>query len=183
MKNPYEHKQNLPVAQPQQGNFRIFASYSTKDIEKIKPVLGYLSQINGVTLFFADKDLNPGDFISERIIQNIIKSDIFLAFFSKSSIISSYVQQEIGAARSYNKIIIPLLLDETKPSGMIEGIHYLDLSHQQNQLSEIGRLHNFIVSNIQTKNQKQLWGALTVLGIGALALLAFQKSDEDDEDY
>jgi hypothetical protein len=165
----------------QKQNFNIFASYSTKDIEKVKPILNYLSQIQGVGIFFADVDLQPGDLISNRIIQNIIAADIFLAFFSNSAVESSYVQQEIGAARSHNKIIIPLLLDGTKPTGMLAGVHYLDLSDDQKQLPEIGRLHNFIVNNIQTKNQNQLWGALALLGIGALALYASQNSDEDDE--
>jgi len=164
-------------------NFNIFASYSTKDIEKIKPVLNYLSQIQGVAIFFADADLQPGDVISDRIIQNIVAADIFLAFYSNASVQSSYVQQEIGAARSHNKIIIPLLLDGTKPTGMLAGVHYLDLSDQQKRLPEIGRLHNFIVNNIQSKNQNQLLGALALLGIGALAFSAIQNSDEDDEYY
>jgi hypothetical protein len=165
-----------------QMNFNIFASYSTKDIEKVKPVLNYLSQINGVKIFFADADLQPGDIISNRIIQNIIASDIFLAFFSSAAVQSSYVQQEIGSARSHNKIIIPLLLDETKPTGMLAGVHYLDLSDEQKRSPEIGRLHNFIVNNIQTKNQNQLWRALALLGIGALALYAGQNAEEYDED-
>ncbi|GAB6285338.1 MAG: hypothetical protein STSR0009_15390 [Methanoregula sp.] len=167
----------------QNQNFNIFASYSTKDREKIKPVLNYLFQIQGVKIFFADADLQPGDVISNRIIQNIVAADIFLAFYSTASIQSSYVQQEIGAARSHSKIIIPLLLDGTKPTGMLAGVHYLDLSDEQKRLPEIGRLHNFIVNNIQTKNQQQLWGALALLGIGALALLASQNSEEDDEYY
>ncbi len=165
----------------QSQNFIIFASYSTKDIEKIKPILNYLSQIQGVKIFFADADLQPGDIISDRIIQNIRAADIFLAFYSKSSVQSSYVQQEIGAARSHNKIIIPLLLDGTKPTGMLANVRYLDLSDEQKRLLEIGRLHTFIVNNVQTKNQNQLLGALLLLGIGALALSANQESDEDDE--
>ena len=63
----------------------------------------------------------------------------------------------------------------------IQLVHYLDLHEDQKRLPEIGRLHNFIVNNIQTKNQNQLWGALVLLGIGALALSANQ--DQEDEDY
>lgn len=163
--------------------FKIFVSYSTNDIEKVKPVVDYLSQIHGVRIFFADATILPGDVISDRIIQHIITADIFLAFFSNSSVQSNYVQQEIGAGRAHNKIIIPVVLDETKPTGMLAGINYLNLADDQKRLPEIGRLHNAIINNIQTKNQKQLWGALAVLGIGALALLASQDSEEDDDNY
>jgi len=94
----------------QDQRFNIFASYCTKDSDKIRPILDYLSQIQGVKIFFAEEDLQPGDIISDRIIENIITADIFLAFYSESALMSSYVQQEIGAARSHKKIIIPLLL-------------------------------------------------------------------------
>lgn len=163
--------------------FKIFISYSTKDIEKVKPVVDYLSQIQGVRFFFADATILPGDVISDNIIQHIITADIFLAFYSNSSIQSNYVQQEIGAARAHNKIIVPIVLDETRPTGMLAGVNYLNLADEQKRLPEIGRLHTAIINNIQTKNQKQLWGSLAVLGIGALALLASQDSEEDDEYY
>ena len=167
----------------QNQNFKIFASYSTKDIEKIKPILNNLLQIQGVKIFFADADLKPGDIISQRITQNIIASDIFLVFYSISTQQSPYVQQEIGVALGQNKIIIPLLLDKTKPTGMLANIHYLDLSDEQMRLSEFTRLYNFIVNNKQTKDRNQLLGGLALVGIGILALAASQNDDEDDEDY
>lgn len=163
--------------------FKIFVSYSAKDIEKVKPVVDSLSQIHGVRIFFADATILPGDIISDKIIQHIITADIFLAFYSNSSIHSNYVQQEIGAARAHNKIIIPMVLDETRPTGMLAGVNYLNLTDEHKRLPEIGRLHNAIINNIQTKNQNQLWGTLTTLGIGVLALLASQNSNEDDEYY
>ena len=82
----------------QKGNFKIFASYSTKDIDLIKSILNNLAQIQGVKVFFADLDLKPGDIISHRITQSITGSDIFLVFYSESAQQSSYVQQEIGVA-------------------------------------------------------------------------------------
>jgi len=167
----------------QNQNFNLFASYSTKDIEKIKPVLNNLIQIQGVQIFFADKDLKPGDIISQQITQNIITSDIFLVFYSEFAQQSSYVQQEIGVALGQNKIIIPLLLDKTKPTGMLTNIHYLDFSDEQKRMSEYARLYNFIMNNKQTKDRNQLLGGLALLGIGILALAASQNDDEDEGEY
>ena len=173
-------KLNQPT---QSSNFSIFTSYSTKDIGKIKPVLDNLLQIQGVQVFFAEWDLNPGDIITDRIKQNIIASDIFLVFFSESAQQSSYVQQEIGVALGQNKIIIPILLDRTKPSGMLSNIHYLDFSDETKRLAEFSRLYNFIVNNKQTKDRNTLLGFLALAGIGIFALAASQNRDEDDEDY
>lgn len=175
---------NSKKAQKVQGaNFNIFASYSTKDIEKIEPILNNLLQIQGIRIFFADADLKPGDIISQKITQNIITSDIFLVFYSEFAQQSSYVQQEIGVALGQNKIIIPLLLDKTKPTGMLANVQYLDLSDEQKRLSEFTRLYNFIVNNKQTKDRNRLLGGLALVGIGILALAATQNDDENNEDY
>ncbi len=168
------------IKSPQASNFLIFASYSTKDIGKVIPILNQISAISGVKTFIAERDLQPGDIISQRIIQQIRTSDIFLLFLSESTIQSNYVQQEIGVARACNRIIIPLRLDKTKPPGMIADSHYLDLSDEPKRSAELERLYIFIRNNIQTKNQNQLWGALILLGIGALLSLGQETDDRDD---
>jgi hypothetical protein len=173
----------LPPIPQQGGNFRIFASYCTKDIDEIRPVLDNLLQIEGVQIFFADQNLNPGDIISERIKQSIIASDIFLVFYSESAKQSSYVQHEIGVAVGQNKIIIPLLLDKTKPAGMLSNVHYLDFSDEQKRLVEFTRLYNFIINSKQTKDRNALLGLLAIAGIGFLALAASQNCDEDEDEY
>lgn len=165
------------------GNFTVFASYSSKDIETIKPILNQISNIQGVKTFFAESDLQPGEMIDRSITQNILNSDIFLLFYSESAKQSTYVQQEIGVALGHNKIIIPLLLDETKPTGMLANIHYLDFSDEQKRMAEFVRLYNFIVNNKQTKDRNSLIGLLTLAGIGIFILAASQNQNEDDEDY
>jgi len=183
MNYPSKKEQMISAVQPQQGNFRIFASYSTKNIEAVRPILQNLLQIQGVQIFFADQALKPGDIISQRITQSIVTADIFLVFYSESAQQSSYVQQEIGVALGQNKIIIPILLDNTKPTGMLAAVHYLDFSDELKRMSEFARLYNFILNNKQTKDSNQLLGGLALLGIGVLALAAIQNQDEDDEDY
>jgi len=182
MNYPSKKDQILSDYQPQQGSFLIFASYSTKDITKIKPILENILQISGVQIFFADVDLKPGDIISEKIKHMIGASDIFLVFYSISAQQSSYVQQEIGVALGQNKIIIPILLDDSKPKGMLSNIHYLDFSDEKKRLAEFSKLYNFITNNKQTKDRNSLIGGLALLGIGILALAATQNNNDDDED-
>ncbi|MEW6379074.1 MAG: toll/interleukin-1 receptor domain-containing protein, partial [bacterium] len=150
--------------------FNIFISYSSKDIEDIMPVNILLKSIQDTDVFIADESLAPGTEISNELINKISKTDIFIVFFSTNSAKSNYVQQEIGVARANNKLIIPIVLDGTKPTGMLTGINYLDLSNQQKYQAEIGRLYNFINSNIQQKKQNQLILVLGLLGLGYLML-------------
>ena len=146
--------------------FNIFISYSSNDILKIEPVLDQLSSIKETKIFFADWSINPGDEINQKILYNIEISDIFIVFYSKFAIGSNYVQQEIGAAKSNNKIIIPILLDSSKPTGMLSGINYLNFYDQSKEHFEIKRLYNCITDKI--KNEKKLKYTLIVVGILAV---------------
>ena len=158
------------------GDFNIFISYSTNDSDKIQPLVNQISTIQGVKIFFAERSIMPGSLVNQTIIKNIINSDVFLVFFSESALKSNYVQQELGAAKSHNKYIIPILLDSTKPTGMLEGVNYLNFHDQTKQSIEMDRLYQFIVRNIQSKNQGKALKFLGLLGLGYLLL----KSDEDE---
>ncbi|MEK6823984.1 MAG: toll/interleukin-1 receptor domain-containing protein [Nanoarchaeota archaeon] len=152
--------------------FNIFVSYSSKDIEEIKLILDSFKNIRDTKIFFADSSLKIGDEISKEIENEIRKSDLFLVFYSINSDSSNYVQQEIGFAKNNVKstIIIPILLDGTKPTAFINGIKYLDLSNKKKYNSEIKRLYDLIISNVEKKNQNQ---AITSLGLLLLACLIF----------
>ncbi|MFY1112677.1 MAG: restriction endonuclease subunit S [Methanosarcinaceae archaeon] len=150
-------------------SFNIFISYSTRDVEIIKPLVKQLSLLEEIKIFFADKTINPGDKISHVIINNIKRADLFIVFHSEFAKDSSYVQQEIGAAVSNEKIVIPVLLDSTKPTGMLTGINYLNLCKPEKQGHELKRLHNFLIAKVQSKKERDtLWlviGALATLGL------------------
>ncbi|WP_440951590.1 toll/interleukin-1 receptor domain-containing protein [Methanococcoides sp. FTZ1] len=163
-------------------SFKIFISYSTKDVEHINPILSQLSTIQNTEIFYADKTLNPGDNIDQIIINNIKNSDVFLMFNSESALKSNYVQQEIGVAKSNNKIIIPILLDSNKPTAMLNGINYLNFYDQSKKEAEFDRLYNYIIRNVQSKNQNQLLTFLGILGIGYL-LSRSEDENEDDAYY
>jgi hypothetical protein len=161
------------------GILKIFISYSTKDLDKIKPMLNQLSAIKEIKIFFADETISPGDFVNQTIINNIRNSDVFILFYSESAVKSNYVQQEIGVAKSNNKIIIPILLDSNKPTGMLEGINYLNFYDPSKQQTEMGRLYNFIVQSVQSKKKNQI---LTVLGLLGLGYLLTRGGDDEHKD-
>ncbi|MFZ3170176.1 MAG: toll/interleukin-1 receptor domain-containing protein [Candidatus Methanoperedens sp.] len=165
------------------GILKIFISYSTKDLDKIKRVLNQLQAIKDIRIFFADETISPGDLVSQTIINNIKNSDVFILFYSESAMKSNYVQQEIGVARSNNKIIIPILLDSNKPTGMLDGINYLNFYDPSKQQAEMGRLYNFIVQSVQSVQSKKKNQILTVLGLLGLGYLLSQSEDDYKDEY
>jgi hypothetical protein len=158
--------------------FKIFVSYCTKDIEEIKPILNQIQTIKDTEFFFADQTLNPGDHISQRIINYISNCDVFILFYSKSAYNSTYVQHEIGVAKANDKLIIPILLDDTKPNGMLQGINYLNFYNQNKKQQEFERLYNYINQNVKRKNQNSALSLVALLGLGYLLL----KSDEGESE-
>jgi hypothetical protein len=163
--------------------FKIFVSYSTKDIEEIRPILNQLTTIKDIEIFFADTTLCPGDHISQTIINYINNCDVFIVFYSESAQNSSYVQHEIGVAKAKDKLIIPILLDATKPDGMLAGINYLNFYNQTKRDKELQRLYDFIIRNVQSKNQKSALSFLALLGLGYLLLKPDEEHDEEDDDF
>lgn len=161
-------------------SFKIFVSYSTKDIVKIKPILQQIQTIKDTKFFFADETLNPGDQISQRIIGYISNCDVFILFYSEFARYSTYVQHEIGVAKANNKIIIPILLDASKPDGMLQGINYLNFYDEIKKQQEFERLYNFIVQNVQSKNQKSMLSWLVAFGVGYMLLKSDDGQYEED---
>lgn len=162
-------------------SFKIFVSYSTNDIDEIKPILRQIQTIKDTEFFFADETLNPGDHISQKIIDYISDCDVFILFYSEFSRNSTYVQHEIGVAKADNKIIIPILLDARRPDGMLQGINYLNFYDQTKRQQEFERLYNFIIRNVKSKNQKSALSLLALLGLGYLLLKSDDGQYEEDD--
>ena len=137
------------------GILKIFISYSTKDLEKIKPILKHISSIQGTKTFLAEENIEPSSEVIQTIIGKIKSADIFLVFFSKNAKESEYVQQEIGIAKGNNKIIAPILLDSNTPKAMLVNTNYVNLSDQEKEQAELRRLYSFIADNVNRKNQNK----------------------------
>lgn len=152
--------------------FKVFVSYCSKDLPKINPILDVIKIQNNSDVFCAEHSLIPGDNFDKKIMLNLEDSDLFLIFISKNANNSCYVQQEIGAAKSKNKEIIPILLDGTKPDGMITGLNYLDLSDQKKCEKEMQRLYNSITKKAQTKERNNMIGILGLIGLLFFAIKA-----------
>ena len=131
--------------------YNIFISYSAEDTSKVRPIVNWLNIIPDVRVFFDRDRLNPGDFIKQEIKNFIMGCDLFVVFYSLSAHSSQYVLQEIGVAEGNSKLIIPVLLDRTKPNAMLEGINYVNLSNPQMYNSEITRFCNHIIGSVQQK--------------------------------
>lgn len=100
--------------------YRVFISYSTKDLPAVELARSVLSSAPlriaqgkcDVEVFVAEYDVAPSEPLAARILDAIIRCDLFILFWSSNSRRSEWVPQEIGVARGNMKPILPIVLEQ-----------------------------------------------------------------------
>lgn len=89
--------------------FTVFISHSTKDKDIINTLFSYLKQ-SGINVT-TSRSFNPTlrTSIQDQISQMINKVDCVLAFLTQSDKDRDSIHQEIGIARAYEKLVIPIV--------------------------------------------------------------------------
>ena len=105
---------------------KVFISHSSTD----KPWIDWIAQqaqAIGVEPYLAEHDVQAGRLISEKVKSNIRSSDAVLVFLTTHGMCSVYVQQEIGAAVTMGKLVVPLVhpVVESESRGMLNGVEYI----------------------------------------------------------
>lgn len=136
--------------------YKIFISYSSKDLEKITPFLDLIKKIKDLDYYFYPETKTPGEDKKEDILMNIRSSNALLLFHSRNSENSVFVQHEVGSAVGLTKKVIIALLDKSKPQGMIDGVNYLDFTDKEKFDQEIKKLTQCINDEILKHQAKEL---------------------------
>lgn len=117
-------------------NYDFFISHSTKDVVAANELVKKLESKN-YKCFIAPRDIDSGAFFAEEIIDAIDNSKIILLLYSKHSMASTMVLNEITAAVSRSKIVIQIRLEDIALSKALEffigSMQWLD---SYNQISD-----------------------------------------------
>jgi len=136
-------------------NVYFFASYSTRDRGRVAPIINDLEK-EGFSFWIDYASLNAGD-NWEKAIEQALKNAIGLVvFISASSVKSRYVQAEISAVASGQKVpIIPIILDRVDElPAQIRSIQWVDFttdSYPQN-LSKLKDALSYVINNYENQD-------------------------------
>ncbi len=91
----------------------VFVSYSSSDRGFVEQLVRDL-QDNGISTWYDDGEMLPGDSLTERIGDAILKNDHFVVILSPNSAKSEWVTREIGVALNKefsqrNVTVVPVL--------------------------------------------------------------------------
>jgi len=128
--------------------------------------LGLPTFQSSVHVFAFEHDLTPGAHIDSTILKEIRRSDCFIVLLSRYSVLSEYVNQEIGVAIEQRISILPIALEPIKPPAMISRLNYLPL--YENPTKQLTWLKKWAADQADKKLGRAMLGVL-----GAIFALAF----------
>lgn len=97
----------------------IFISHSSKNREIAETLVSNLES-EGVSCWIAPRDVRPGFDYADEIVSGIATSTITLVLFSEDSNKSQHVLREVDRALKFDKVIVPVRIDDTVPSGSMD---------------------------------------------------------------
>lgn len=155
--------------------FKIFVSYSTKDLQHVELLKTELADTS-LDIFIAEHSVNPSEEIAAKIKIAIKDCDLFLVIWSKNAKNSGWVSQEIGQANALGKQILPLSLDKkTPPSGFIETIKHIPMHEdiqqgiaQAKKIAMDAYTKKFALVQQRKQQKEQQESTNVVLGLGLL---------------
>ncbi len=152
--------------------YKIFISYSTKDIKIVNHVENILKSPD-IELFVAEYSVEPGQDLDQTIIKNIQNCDMFLLLWSGNTMQSKYVEKELWMARGIKKKIVPLVLKRNlRLPDYIKNLKYISV--YKNPAEHLKNLRNFVISQAGKKSKNELGSVVLTLSalLGGLYLLS-----------
>ena len=110
---------------------QVFISYSSKDRDKISPIVQIVRAMKKGSVFQDYADILPGERWQERVMDAIQKATTMVLFWCQHSAISRHVREEYEAGIEWRKEIIPILLDDTELPDPLRAFQWIDFRRQE----------------------------------------------------
>ncbi len=137
----------------------IFISYSRKDLAFVKTLHRQLES-RGLTAWFDQMDIPPGDQWREAIVRAITDCKIFLLVLSPAAVHSKHVRKELDLAERRNKTVVPVVWEHTALPAALEyqlvGIQYFDFDGHATT-ENFAKLAKALHTVLNTPREKSLY--------------------------
>jgi len=111
---------------------QIFLSHSSRDREVVEPIRAQAQAIE-VDVYLHEMHPQPGENLSSKVIEAIKSSDALVVLITPNTVVSAYVNQEIGVALGQSLPVIPLVAPGVtgEQLAMLEGVEYVGFDPDQ----------------------------------------------------
>jgi len=158
-------------------SYSVFISHSM--VEADAPIIAALvSRLSrkGVHSYLAERDAQPGRSLSSKIIENIHNSDLVAVVWTNGGSSSEWVNQEVGAARSAGKLVIPIVEKGVRVRGLLEGVERVefDRSDPDAALESLeSYLANLRAAKEQAEADERFRQDMLMVGVAIAVVIAF----------
>ncbi|NES99106.1 MAG: TIR domain-containing protein [Sphaerospermopsis sp. SIO1G1] len=140
---------------------QVLISYADQDREMMEKIRASLRR-ESITVWTNMTDIYPGENFEKSIKRGILKTDNIVYLLSPDSLKSTYCQQELDLALSWNKRIVPLLIgkvEETDLPSSLRNLQYIDLTDnlvEDDYLSDESELLKILQEDANYYNQHKI---------------------------
>ncbi|MCK4631685.1 MAG: toll/interleukin-1 receptor domain-containing protein [candidate division Zixibacteria bacterium] len=157
--------------------YKVFFSHSVRDKDWVNWITRNLTGPD-MQIWLSEYDIQPGEYITTKVEQNISDCDCFVVLLTKNSQQSVFVQNEIGCAQALKKPIVPLAesgIDKSR-LGMLTGREYITFRKHQ-PYEALREVSNFLYRDKSIKERGQ---NIVIGGFLGLLFAALVLGDEED---
>jgi TIR domain len=151
---------------------RFFLSHSMRDVPEVDKIREAVTAL-GVEVYLAENDPQPGANLAKKVTDAVKASDAVLVLLTETAAASPWVQQEIGAALTAGKLIVPIVQDGV-PTGMgvLGGLEWISVdfaSPAEAMATVSAALEPLVRKHVQQQREQDM--LLLALGAAAIILL------------
>ena len=123
----------------------IFISHADEDKKIAREIADQIKQNDGMNVFVAHDDLDPGTNWKEDLTQKIFECDVFIPLLTERYHSAEWTEQEVGIAHAYKKRMIPIRFDETSTTGFMTDFQATKISYPLDE-DEIKNIVNTVIA-------------------------------------
>lgn len=161
--------------------FNIFLSHSVEDYSIVSKIEEELKD-KEIEVYIAEKDIQPGTSLAEKVRSNIEKCNLFIALITKNGRRSEWIQTEIGIALEAKKRIVPILEEGTNIPKPLKDLEYVELKLNdiEHSIDSLKAFLNKFKASVKKSLTKRLIGKI-VLVLSAIIIIAVLASVFSDD--
>ena len=94
--------------------YKIFISWSKEKSGELAKITKHMLKklLPGADIFMSEEDIHAGEYVQEKIIENIEQCDMLILCFTSDNKHSPWLLYEAGYANGLHKLVIPFLFDK-----------------------------------------------------------------------
>jgi len=161
----------------------VFISHADEDKKIVREIANAMQGHEGLNVFVAHDDLEPGADWKKELTEKIFQCDVFVILLTEKFHPAEWTEQEVGIAHAFKKRMIPIRFDKTATTGFVTDSQATTISYPIDE-GEIKNLVDIMFAYSEEGQRhineliEQLWSAGSFIDANAYARILFRTTSK-----